>query len=385
MSSFQGLTLNGQYYTKQWLLDHHRNLDSEQFTENEITTLSFCGQWLSGVQEFEVATSGSTGEPKFISINRSQMVLSARMTGQALRLKQGDRAIVCLSPCYIGGLMMLVRGLVLDLELTIVEPTGDPFESLNLETKTPQHFDFTALVPLQLESMVSSGTEHISLVNKMKAILVGGAPVSGALLKKIQTVEAPIYHTFGMTETVSHIALRRLNGREASESFKPLPSVEIGTDERGCLTIKSPVTNDRRIVTNDLVEIKPDNSFIWLGRIDHVINTGGVKVQAEKVESAIEEALCEIEGGVYGNCEFFVGPLPDEKYGQVVAAIFEGPNFSQDTQNKLRAKLSEKLNKYEIPKNMYFLRTFLRTPNGKIDRKANLRIFAHCTKFSPKI
>lgn len=378
MNSLQGLTLNGKYYSKKWILDYHKSLESRQLTQNEITTLWFCGQWLSGVQEFTVETSGSTGAPKSIHLNRSQMALSARMTGQALRLKQGNRALVCLSPAYIGGLMMLVRSFELNLEPTVVEPTSNPFQSLKLEQRpeieTSQHFDFTALVPIQLQTALSSGARYISLLNRMKAILVGGASISRALLEELQIVEAPIYHTFGMTETVSHIALRRLNGAEASETFKPLPGVEVGADQRGCLTIKSPVTNNERIVTNDLVKIKPDNSFIWLGRIDNVINTGGIKVQAEKVESALEEALHEINGTLNSNREFFVGPLPDEKYGQVVAAIFEGPEFSSETKNRLLETLSGKLSKYEIPKRFCFIDSFIRTSNGKTDRRANLRI-----------
>jgi O-succinylbenzoic acid--CoA ligase len=377
MSSFQGLTLNGKYYSKPWILDCYESLDPKQFTENEIKTLLFCGQWLSGVREFAVQTSGSTGEPKIIRLNRPQMALSARMTGQALKLTRGDRALVCLSPTYIGGLMMLARGLELDLDLTVIEPLGNPFESLKLQesskTDSLQHFDFTALVPLPLQTILSSGSKYISLLNKTKAILVGGASVSSALQKKIQAVEAPIYHTFGMTETVSHIALRRLNGPEASESFKPLAGVEIGTDERGCLTVKSPLTGDRLLVTNDLVEIKPDRSFVWLGRIDHVINTGGVKVQAEKVERALEETLHEIDQGRFADREFFVGPLPDEKYGQVVTVIFEAPEFPPEIQNKIRNKLCQKLTRYEVPKQFCFVDSFLRTSTGKIDRRSNLK------------
>lgn len=375
MSLFQGLILNGKYYSKQWILQNYRNFGSEQFTEHELRTLEFCGRWLSGAQEFVVQTSGSTGKPKPIRLSRSQMSLSARMTGQVLKLNQGDKAFVCLSPAYIGGIMMLVRGFVLDLELTIVEPSRNPFDSLELENhpvENIEHFDFTALVPLQLQAILSSGPEYISLLNRMKAILVGGAPVSTALLKQLQIIESSIYQTFGMTETASHIALRRLNGAEVSQSFEVLTGVKIGKDARGCLTIKSPVTKNQRIATNDLVEIKSDNRFIWLGRLDNIINTGGVKVQAEKVERAIEHALNEIDDGMFVNRDFFVGPLPDENYGQIVAAVFEGPEFSTETKNKLLKILSNKLSKYEIPKRFCFVNSFVRASNGKIDRRKNL-------------
>ena len=380
MSSFRGFTLNGKYFTKKWILQNYLNLSTERLTESELKTLKFSGQWLSGAQDFIIQTSGSTGKPKAIRLTRSQMNLSARMTGEALNLKQGDRAFVCLSPTYISGIMMLVRGFVLDLELTIVEPTRNPFDSLGLENyaqyECTKPFDFAAFVPLQLQTILSLGPRYLSLLNRMKAILVGGAPVSLDLLKKLQRVEAPVYHTFGMTETASHIALRRLNGPEPSESYEVLPTVEIGEDAKGCLTIMSPLTNNQLVVTNDLVEVKSEKSFIWLGRVDNVINTGGIKVRAEKVEKVIEEALYEIDHGTYANREFFVGPLSDDKYGQVVTAVFEGPEFSTKTKNNLLKTLSDKLSKFEIPRHFCFVDPFIRSPNtdGKIDRGENLKI-----------
>jgi len=377
MSSFKGFTLNGNYYAKKWILQYYLNLSRERLTENELKTVKFGGQWLSGAQEFIIQTSGSTGKPKPIRLTRSQMTLSARITGDALNLKKGDRAFVCLSPTSIGGIMMLVRGFVLDLELTIVEPTMNPFDLSGLENDAQYEytkpFDFAAFVPLQLQAILSLGPRYLSLLNRMKAILVGGAPVSLDLLKQLQMVDAPVFHTFGMTETASHIALRRLNGPEPLESYDVLPTVEIGEDAKGCLTIMSPLTNNQLIVTNDLVEVKSEKIFIWLGRIDNVINTGGVKVRVEKVEKVIEQALYEIDNGTWANREFFVGPMPDDKYGQVVSAIFEGPEFSTKTQNNLLKTLSNKLSKFEIPRRFCFVDLFIRTSNGKIDRGENLK------------
>ena len=193
------------------------------------------------------------------------------------------------------------------------------------------------------------------------------------------------HQTFGMTETVSHIALRGLNGPDKSEFYEALRGVELGQDERGCLTIKSTVTNNERLITNDLVEIKSEKRFVWVGRIDNVINSGGVKVQVEKVEKAVSEAILEMNQQEKVNYVFFVGPLPDETHGEVVVVVFEGLNQLQIDDNKIKRILSEKLTRYEIPKSFYFLNSFIRTSTGKIDRKANLTKIINDLESTPKV
>ena len=370
MSEFNGINLNGKSFTFDWILENHADLPPAEFSQNEIKTLTFCGQWLSGQKLFSVQTSGSTGVPKSVILTRQQMAASARMTGEVLRLNKGDSALVCLSPEHIAGLMMLVRGFELGLNLTVVEPAANPFASFDLESA--EHFDFAAFVPLQLQTILNSGETQLAVLNKMKAILVGGAQVSAALEKAIEQVKAPVYQTFGMTETVSHIALRKLNGPDKSEYYEALPGVEIGQDRRGCLTVNSTVTNNEWLTTKDLVKIKTGSRFVWLGRVDHVINSGGVKVQAEKVERVVAEALFEMNQETNSNQEFFVGPLPDKTYGQVVVVVFEDVNPIQIDEKRLRGLLSKNLTKYEIPKSIYFLKSFIRTSTGKVDRKANL-------------
>ncbi|MFQ5752547.1 MAG: acyl-CoA synthetase, partial [bacterium] len=160
MSTFKGISLNGKYYTKEWILDYFQDLSHTLFTENERQVLTFCGQWLKGAKEYRVQTSGSTGQPKSIRLKRTQMSISARMTGKALHLKKGERAFVCLSCAYIGGIMMLVRGLVLDLELIVVDPARVPIASLGLASdsaETIESFALSSVVPLQLKAMLSSG------------------------------------------------------------------------------------------------------------------------------------------------------------------------------------------------------------------------------------
>ncbi len=363
------LFLNNRIVPFDRLLSETNPIDRDNaLTPYEETTLRFCRQWLQGQERFSVNTSGSTGQPKPIVITRQQMIASARMTGRALDLQAGDKALVCLSAEYIAGMMMLVRGFVLGLELSVIAPSGNPLAGFSPDT----HFDFTALVPLQLQKILTESPEKLPILNRMKAILVGGAPVSGALQAELQRVTAPLYHTYGMTETVTHIALRRLNGPQAGEAFIPLPGVETGLDERGCLTVKAAVTGGKTLHTNDLVELKRDGSFVWLGRIDNVINSGGVKVQAEKVEAALEKALLRFEGGRYAQRRFFVGPMEDPRLGQAVVAVIEGEEFSAEEVNKMKKLLQLLLNKHEVPRRFYFLPALVETPTGKVDRTASL-------------
>jgi O-succinylbenzoic acid--CoA ligase len=305
-------------------------------------------------------TSGSTGAPKAIMVSREQMAASTRLTGLALGLQAGERALVCLPTQYIAGRMMLVRGLELGLNLTVVRPSSNPLAIL----PTDSHFDFTAFVPMQLHHIIHEMPSQIAILNCMKTILVGGAEVSVALAEAMQAIHAPIYHTYGMTETVSHVALKRLNGDLADEYFRPLPEVTLGQDGRGCLTITSILSQHQTLITNDVVELRPDGSFRWLGRWDNVINSGGIKVQAEKVEQALARLL--------PNCRFFVGGLPQAELGHMVVAVIEGAPLAPEQVADLRAQLEQNLTKYEIPRQFYFLSQLRETPTGKIDRPANL-------------
>ena len=367
--AMKAITLNHKNYPLEWLLDPAIAIDQLSLTFYEKDVLRFCRQWLSGQETFSLTTSGSTGQPKPISPHREQMISSARLTGQALGLHAGDKTLVCLSVNYIAGMMMLVRGFELDLDLIIVNPSGNPLREFSIDT----HFDFSALVPLQLQQILAESPDKQRILDGMKAILIGGAPVSLALKEQLQAITAPIYHTYGMTETVTHIALKRLNGPEANEYFTPLPGVEIGLDQRGCLTIKAAVTNGQTLYTNDLAELNPDGSFKWLGRIDNIINSGGVKVQVEKVEAALENLLRTWQHGRLAGRRFVIGPRPHPRLGQSVVVVLEGQPISSQDQAKLQLNLQKTLTKYEVPRTFYFLPVLPETPTGKIDRLACLK------------
>ncbi len=364
----QSIVINGKEFTSDFLLEYGESILNSGLTVYERKTLEFCRQWLSGQKVFEVHTSGSSGKPKLITIKREQMIASAHLTGDVFKLEKNDRVLACLSTEHIAGMMMLVRSFVLDMHLTIINPVANPLENFPADAV----FDFTALVPLQLYEIFNKAKKKLAVLNRMKAVIVGGAPVNTELEKKIQLIKAPVYSTYGMTETVTHIALKRLNGKEKTDYFKTLKGVEIDTDNRNCLIIKSAVTDGKVLVTNDLVEINAKDSFRLLGRIDNVINTGGFKVQIEKVEKALEQVLSQIQKGK--PAKSFISSVPDEKFGREIIAVIEGAPFTAKKQNQLMQGLGSYLKKHEMPRTIHFIPKIIVTAIDKIDRQATLKL-----------
>lgn len=329
----------------------------------EETTVAFISEWLEGKEHFSIFTSGSTGTPKEISINRRQMEASARFTIEALALKPGENALVCLDTKYIAGKMMLVRALVNQMNIIVRDPEANPLTGLTVQP------DFVALVPLQLHAILAS-KGSMETLNAMKAVIIGGAPVTAMLQSAIGKLNVPVYATYGMTETVSHIALKRLNGPDASPYYTAFDEVKIGKDSRGCLTIQSVLTDHQQVVTNDRITLHGDQQFEWLGRIDNVINTGGIKVQSEKVERAVDQALAA--SGI--SLRFFVTGIPDEKLGEKIVLVVESPAAIQE--GALLEKLKSRLTKYELPRQIVTVARFSETATGKIQRSATIKQYS---------
>ena len=335
---------------------------------------AFITDWHSEQQTFTLHTSGSTGTPKPIQLTRTQMEASAWLTGQTFGLQAGDSALVCLNTGYVAGVMMLVRGEVLGLDLTLVEPSANPLGRFDPATT---RFDFAAFVPLQLQTMLADLNAAgmpvaLPILNGMKAILVGGAATTPALEEAIQVIKAPVFSTYGMTETVSHIAIRRLNGPNRNELFQVLPGVEVGTDERNCLHITAAATNFERIQTNDVVELIGTDSesapvcFRLLGRADSIINTGGVKVQPEAVERTIQATLAQTNLLP----RLFIAGLPDERLGQRIVLFLENTVLTSDQWEAIQQAVRTELGTYAVPKAWRDVPAFAETATGKIDRRA---------------
>ncbi|MDB5262357.1 MAG: acyl-CoA synthetase [Adhaeribacter sp.] len=357
------LELNGKtfYYEE---IANYAFRNSIPINGYEAKALEFCRNWLNGQQEFVVHTSGSTGPPKNITLTRAQLEASARRTVDFFQLKEADRVLVCLNVEAISGMMMLVRGLLAGLHLTIIEPIGNPLAF----SKPEKPFDFISLVPYQLQTIISETPAKKLILDFAKAILVGGAPVTPALNAAIKTIKAPVYLSYGMTETVSHIALKRLNGPEPEPFYRALANIELSLDPRGCLTIKGDITNNQPIITNDLVTLIDARTFDWLGRIDNTINSGGVKIQLEKTEVLLAQVLLKLDL----HCRSFVTAIPDEKLGSKLVAVLETEPLALEDLKNIKAELTPLLSKYEVPKQFYFIPRFSSTSSGKIDKAASL-------------
>jgi len=345
---------------------------NESFSAYSLQTLNFAQKWLWGEKIFELQSSGSTGKAKKISITKEQMQYSALQTQKFFDLKAKQKVLVCLNTNYIAGIMMLVRAFEIGWEMWVIPPQSNPLKTLYKDfKKPPSQLDFTALVPLQLQTMISD-KNTFPLLENLKLILLGGASVNYSLNKKIKDLKNKVFIGYGMTETVSHIALRALNGEKQSDFYEVLPEVEIQKNESNCLQIKSPVTQNQWLNTNDIVEFSPENKFLVKGRIDNVINSGGLKIQLEELEKAFEEIFFEIKL----NSRFFLSGIPDEKLGEKLILLIE--NNSNSTEKKLLKEqvlnlAQTKLNKYQIPKEICFLEQFEETPTRKIQKKQSLK------------
>ena len=242
------------------------------------------------------------------------MVNSAIHTGSFFNLKENEKALLCLSPNYIAGKMMIVRAFVLGLNLVIVEPTGNPLRNTDFGS-----IDFAAMVPLQVFNSFHNKGE-LNQLRKIKKTIIGGGVVSKTLHGFLQKEENNFFATYGMTETITHIAIKKLNGTDANENYQTLTNVGITTDSRECLVIDAPDVASERVITNDLVKIISPTQFQWLGRFDNVINSGGVKIIPEEVERTLSQFL---------NQRFFVSSWPDEKLGNRLILLIEDSDFSE--------------------------------------------------------
>jgi O-succinylbenzoic acid--CoA ligase len=326
----------------------------------ETSTLQFIAQWFARQDSFIQTTSGSTGAPKTIAIARHQMIASAMLTKQVLDLRKGDSALLCLDPAYIAGKMMLVRSFVTGMRIVAANPVADPFFALSPNTT----IDFAALVPLQLTAILSG--DSTNSLRTTRQVIVGGGEAGPDLEQQVQVLPTRVYATYGMTETISHVALRPLNGPQASEWYKALPGIDIRQDERQCCVISWDLLAED-VVTNDIIEIRGRNSFRWLGRWDNVINSGGLKIIPEDLESRIAPVLA----GLGLHMPFFVGAAPDQTLGQRIILALAG-SLEENTIKALWQAMQASLARHEVPREIRLGESFEYTETGKIRRHESL-------------
>jgi o-succinylbenzoate---CoA ligase len=328
----------------------------------EFDVLKFAGEWIDRqVTNFEVQTSGSTGHPKKIMLTRLQLASSAQRTREFFQLNPAGTALLCLDPSFIAGKMMIVRAFEIGMDLICIPPAANPLEDLKIETT----IQLAAFVPYQLEAILKSPSS-ITKLRLVEKVIVGGAKVSDGIIERLQTLPSKFYETYGMTETITHVAVRKLNPLE--NNFKAMPGISFSADARGCLVISGNDLGSERIVTNDLVELFSATEFQLIGRADNIINTGGAKISPE----AIEEKIAKLQLPTLHGTDFFVAGMEDNSLGQRVSLFVETSDAYRIDQQSILTVLKSNLKKWEVPKDIYPCREFVRTRSGKVSRRATV-------------
>lgn len=319
-----------------------------------MTLEEFLDEWHNDDDSIVVKTSGSTGTPKLLRVEKRRMEASARMTLRFLGLHPGQTALLCMPLDYIAAKMMVVRALVGNLRLVAVEPSGHPLADAGVGD-TP--IDFAAMVPLQVYDTLMVPEERERL-RKVGQLIIGGGAVSHSLASELACLPNPVWSTYGMTETLSHVAMRRLNGPQPDSWYTPLEGVNIGQDNDGCLTIDAPSICPHPLQTNDVVRLHDDGKrFMVLGRKDNVVCCGGVKIQAEEVEERLQP---------YIDAPFFVGKEKDEKFGEILVLVVE-----KRDKKLLEDIIGNVLPKYWRPRKIYSVEKLPLTETGKPKRFVN--------------
>lgn len=311
----------------------------------------FLQEWFSPETYVVGHTSGSTGKPKEIRLSKADMRASARLTNDFLGIGPQSVLLLCLSVSYIAGKMMVVRALEAGAELWVTEVCSHPLRREGL----PERIDLAAMVPLQVEQTLSV-REEAEQLQKVCRLLIGGAPVSSLLEGQLQEIPTDCYVTYGMTETVSHVALRKTG----QEEYEALGEVRFSSDERGCLVIYAPHLQEKVFVTNDLVCLKDATHFKWLGRWDNVINSGGIKYFPEVLEKKISSCI---------RGRFFITSQPDPLLGQQIVLVVEGKEPGKSELEDLYAQLRIRLEPFEMPRAVYCCAQFRETSSGKVIRR----------------
>ena len=346
-----------------------------------MTLEDFLSEWNNGSDRVLVHTSGSTGKPKPMMVEKKRMLNSARITCDFLGLKPGDSALLCMSLDYIAGKMVVVRSIERHLHLISVSPSGHPLKNIDLKDVNGKDVNgeitFAAMVPMQVYNTLQVPEERERLTH-IRHLIIGGGAIDASLEKELQALPGniAIWSTYGMTETLSHIALRRINGAEASEWYQPFDSVKISQTEEGCLVIDAPLVCSETLVTNDIVEIE---SYIYnkveklrfriKGRKDNVICSGGIKIQIEEVEALLKPHLEK---------PFMLAKKKDEKFGEIAVLLTEDEDLKK-VEATIRRLLSgksddsnksseSKSHKYWIPREYLHVDHLPLTETGKPKR-----------------
>ena len=333
-------------------------LPSEFEWQNSLT--GFLQKWVRGDHDFEIRTSGSTGSPKSIPVLREDLIRSARYTLDFLKLKQGMSALHCLPMEFVAGKMMLLRCLTGKLNCIAVKPASNPLVDIDFE------IDFIALTPHQLHSILINPSTKEKL-NRIKTIIVGGAALNNHDRQLMRFMEPDSYLTYGMTETLSHIAICSLKDSSVKNEFKLIhEDFSIKVKERGTLCILTPYSHAIELETNDVVEMTGPRSFLLKGRSDNVINSGGIKIHPEEIEEVLSAHISK---------PFFIAGISSEELGETVALFVEQPDLREEGESELMKIVHEiKIDRRLKPKSLVLIPRFIYTASGKINRKETMKL-----------
>ncbi|WP_052041081.1 AMP-binding protein [Prevotella bivia] len=340
-----------------------------------MTLEEFLAEWNNSKPTVLVHTSGSTGKPKPLLIEKQRMLNSAKITCDFLGLKQGDKALLCMPLDFIAGKMMVVRGIERGMKIINVKPSGHPLSDEALRSANDDdEITFAAMIPLQVANSLEVPKERERLL-AIKHLIIGGGAVDDEMADTLKAFPNAVWSTYGMTETLSHVALRRLSGKDASSWYEPFESVEIATTDDGCLVINAPLVCQAMLTTNDRVEISKNVAgktiFRVLGRKDNVINSGGVKIQIEEVEALLKPMLTK---------PYIITKRNDTKFGEVVVLLTENENITE-----VETICKQILPKYWQPKLIKQVASIPMTATGKPARAQAFTIASNIEKIKGKL
>ncbi len=337
---------SNDWYLKEWLPKFERS----ELAVWKIDIFNFLNDWFSNKDKFEVKTSGTTGPSKIELIPREAFIISAQLTISTFNLEKGNTLLMCLPMRFVAGKMMLVRAIVGRMKLVLTQPTVNPVDDLQYP------ITFAAFTPHQLHAILENNSDKLRLI---EMAIIGGSPVKSELQNQLSDLKTRFFETFGMSETLTHIAIKELNGPNRSDYFKVLKGFNIRVDENEQLIIEADHLVKSPLVTSDIVEIINSDSFKWLSRVDDVINSGGVKLYPAIIEQKLSSVIEQ---------EFIIGKRNDKNLGESVTLFIEGEPFNKDKLEGLKIEFTKMLSKFEIPKIIIFLPEFERNENGKIIR-----------------
>lgn len=348
MKDFQKhkLVLNGRVFSAE-------DVEKQIFIDDPMAemAMAFYLEWINEDDSVEVKTSGSTGNPKQMKVLKQNMINSALATIRFLGLEKGMKALLCLSPEFIAGKMMLVRAMLAEMEIVTGSGGKNPLENID------SNIDFAAMVPLQMHAILEQNPEKLSLI---RTLIIGGSSMDASLEAALQLQPTRCFHSYGMTETLSHIALRPVNGSDKSDWFTPFENIEIDLDERDCLRISAPMLNENTLTTNDIAEVDEQRRFKILGRTDDVIISAGRKIHPAVTERKLADLFKK---------PFIISSVSDPAAGEKVVLYCDESLSIRDTY-QMWERLTERLSPYEMPRQIVSSAKILFLESGKIDRRS---------------